>query len=336
MLFSMPYLLSTGSFENFEKLLVHTWIPLVFYAICFYANYFYFGDLLLSKNHKRQISFFLINISLLIFFLLIAWLIKIAFLLPGMPMPIDMPSPPPGMPAPGRPPFKLFMYKDIISYCIPVIFALAVKISERFTKAETQHQEAEKERLNSELEHLKYQLQPHFFFNSLNNIYALIDIRPTQAKESVHSLSKLMRYMLYESNTEKVTLRDEIEFLTRYIELMQIRLSDKTHVHFDSPKLEREIEIAPLLFISLVENAFKHGVSATQQTNIEFSLIVSDKQVLFVTENENIPKLDQDKSGSGIGLQNLKKRLILLYPDHYSYKQETSNNRYRVELSIDI
>ena len=197
----------------------------------------------------------------------------------------------------------------MLSYAAPLLFSIAIKTTKRWVKTEAESKEATNFRLQSELQHLHYQLQPHFFFNSLNNIYSLVDISPEQAKTSIHSLSKLMRYMLYETNMELVPLTKEIDFMKKYIDLMKLRVSDKTEVRCHFPAQETGIQIAPLLFISLVENAFKHGVSAVKKSKIDIDMTSDDTTVLFKIENDNFPKKVDDKSGSGIGLQNLEKTL---------------------------
>jgi LytS/YehU family sensor histidine kinase len=131
------------------------------------------------------------------------------------------------------PPFKMFIYVQMLLYLAPLLFSIAIKTTKQWVKTETERKEAANIKLQSELQHLHYQLQPHFFFNSLNNIYSLVDISPDQAKTSIHSLSKLMRYMLYETNMELVPLSKEIDFMEKYIDLMKLRVSDKTKVSFE-------------------------------------------------------------------------------------------------------
>lgn len=213
---------------------------------------------------------------------------------------------------------NFFVIKDFFSLFIPIIFAIALRAMERWIKAEAEKKEIENKNLESELEHLRYQLQPHFFFNSLNNIYSLIEISPTKAQDTVLGLSKLMRYLLYETNHEQVDLAHEISFLINYIKLMEIRQSDKTTTTFSFPEIEeKRYFIAPLLFISMIENAYKHGVSATLPSQIYFGLELRDDHLLFMSGNTNFPKNKSDISGSGIGLDNLRKRLELLYPGHH-------------------
>ena len=163
----------------------------------------------------------------------------------------------------------------------------------------------------------------------------MVDISPDKAKKSIHSLSKLMRYMLYETNMELVSLSKEIDFMKKYIDLMKLRVSDKTTVNYNFPSQETGIKIAPLLFISLIENSFKHGVSATKESQININMTSNNKAVFFTIKNDNFPKKTDDKSGSGIGLQNLEKRLELLYPDKFNFKTILKDERFLVTLEIE-
>ncbi|PBQ34011.1 histidine kinase [Sphingobacteriaceae bacterium] len=314
---------------NLIHLLRFAWLPLLLYAAIFYTNYFFLTEQLLFR--KKTLWFVLINIALISLFTFLQIEIK-DFL--KMVSEIK-PAPMRGMPPPQKPPFKLFIYKDIISMLIPVIIAYAVKTNEKVAETEAQKKEKEKDILNSELQHLKYQLQPHFFFNSLNTIYALIERSPAVAQETVHSLAKLMRYMLYETESGKVNLNEEIDFMKQYVELMKLRLTDKTKIKVDFPTLSKSHQITPLLFISLLENAFKHGISATHPSELFFSLTVNDNSIRFFSENTNFPKTEKDKSGSGIGLLNLKKRLELTYPGNYKFETKSDGRVFTVLLEIN-
>ncbi|MFW2476991.1 MAG: sensor histidine kinase [Sediminibacterium sp.] len=233
------------------------------------------------------------------------------------------------------PPLKMIIYVQMLSYMAPLLFSIALKSTQRWVKTEAERKEATNFKLASELQHLHYQLQPHFFFNSLNNIYAMVDISPEQAKKSIHSLSKLMRYMLYETNVELVPLSKEIEFLIKYIELMKLRVSEKTTITYSFPSEETGIKIAPLLFISLIENAFKHGISASKTSNIDIKMSAEEDKVLFTVVNDSFPKNLNDKSGSGIGILNLEKRLKLLYSGQYQFETSEKDNRFIAHLEIE-
>ena len=143
-----------------------------------------------------------------------------------------------------------------------------------------------------------------------------------------------MRYLLYDTSVEMIPLSKEIDFMKRYIELMQLRTSNNTSIEANFSPLEKNIDVAPLLFISLVENAFKHGVSASQKSTMRFNLLIERDTIVFTTQNLYIPKDTSDKSGSGIGLENLEKRLALLYPNAYEFKREVIDGVYHTTLKI--
>ncbi|MCU7616992.1 histidine kinase [Chryseobacterium sp. PBS4-4] len=233
-----------------------------------------------------------------------------------------------------RPPMGLRYFMDFLTYMIPVAFSIAISSGQRMKQAEEMKSEADNIKLKSELQHLKYQLQPHFFFNALNNIYSLVEFAPDKAKQSIHSLSKLMRHLLYKTDVEKISLSEEIDFLNKYIELITLRLNDKTKVFTSFPTHVPSLEVAPLLFISIVENAFKHGISATQPSDINFKMEILEDEIHFTASNSNFPKTDSDKSGSGIGLENLQKRLNLLYPEKHEFHSFLNNGMYIAEMKL--
>ena len=322
-LLSLPYILSYGQEPEIERLISHFWIPLFFSAMVFYLNYFVLIDQFLFP--KKMIQFIIFNILVISFFVILNEVLESTFFQDVLRKPKDQ----------NQPPFIMFIYIQSLSYLAPLLFSVAIKTTERWVKTEAERKEAANIKLKSELQHLHYQLQPHFFFNSLNNIYAMVDISPDQAKTSIHSLSKLMRYMLYETNMEFVPLSKEIDFLQKYIDLMKLRVSDKTEVTYHFPKLETGIQIAPLLFISLIENAFKHGVSASKESKIIIIMAREENTVLFTIENDYFPKNTDDKSGSGIGLENLERRLELLYPKKHTFEHIINNDRFLVNLKIE-
>jgi hypothetical protein len=330
LLFILPYLLSTNTTINLERHLKYTWLPLVYSSVLFYLNYFLFIDKFILT--KKIWTFTIINLLLIAALVFLDLQLRNLhfFNIKNVVTPIkDLTKARPHTTKPW------IIYKDTIYLFFPIIISIAIKITEKWTKTEAEKNAREKEILNSELQHLKYQLQPHFFFNSLNTIYALIEHSPVLAQETVHNLSKLMRYLLYDTVTEKVKLSDEIEFIKQFISLMKLRISDKTYVKTNFPDLPGQIKIAPLLFISLIENAFKHGISATSTSEILFSLNVENGKIIFVAENTNFPKDEKDKSGSGIGLKNLRKQLNLSYPGKHVFTTKVENNIFKVLLEID-
>ena len=186
-----------------------------------------------------------------------------------------------------------------------------------------------------ELENLKSQLNPHFLFNTLNNIYALIAINQDKAQDAVHRLSKMLRYMLY-ADKKEVALEEELQFLRNFIELMKLRLnsSNRLTVHFPENGTEG-LTIAPLLLITLVENAFKHGISGSKPSEIKINVTINGNIITLYVENSLFPKPD-DKTSSGIGITNMQRRLALLYPGSYNFRRDNTGNKYTAILSIDL
>lgn len=320
-LLGLPYLLAWGGEPfNPQRLLKYSTVPLVYYAIIFYTNYLVLIDRFLFTPIK--LPFFLFNS------VLIGILVAVSQYIKNLYFPAHVHANDP------RPPFQFYAYIDMLSMLIPLLFSIGLKTFERWVLLEARHQQATQEKLISELQHLKYQLQPHFFFNSLNNIYSLIDLNPDRAKETVHSLAKLMRYLLYETNAPYVNLYKETDFMKKYIELMQLRTSEHATITVEFPEAPPQIQVAPLLFITLIENAFKHGVSATTDSDLSFKMEVDEQKITFTSRNLNLPKDSSDLSGSGIGLENMTKRLALLYPQSHDFKIDTEGTYYTSTLSI--
>ncbi|MFC2097164.1 sensor histidine kinase [Bacteroidota bacterium] len=194
-------------------------------------------------------------------------------------------------------------------------------------------------RLNqAELKLLKSQINPHFLFNNLNNIYSLIIEKNNHASDAVLKLSSLMRYMLESSKFSYITLKEEINFIEDYISLEEIRLEDNCEINLAINNEDTEKKLPPLLFIPLIENCFKHGISANKQNNKINIIIKSERnRIHFKTSNHIAPKRGiQLNKNEKHGINNLQKRLELLYPGNYSYKTEIIDNIYRVELILNI
>ena len=309
--FIMPALIfiSEGN-QRFEEALYRSLTSLPFLMLLFYLCYFWLIDRLWFK--KQYIFFILVAVTLIFCVSYSKYELFSYF---------DLHKGKRHMP-----PFHAFVYL--------VVFAMAIRYAQRNFSLEIAQKEAQAHKLQADLTQLRYQLQPHFFFNALNNIYSLIEFNPQKAQQSVHSLSKLMRHFMQNSDQKQISLAEEVDFLQQYISLMQLRLTDKTTVQVDFPKQVPQLTIAPLLFISLVENAFKHGVSATTTTTLSFSLRVEGDTIIFRSENTKIPTQESLYS-SGIGIDNLKKRLTLLYPERHQYTIEEKEGKYIAQLTID-
>ena len=325
-MFGFPFFFASreGNPITFQWYLGYVFVPVAFMLV-FYVNYFWWIDRVLFR--KKLFQFILLNILLIsaICFCLDALMhfyfqhfIKAAF------------SGHPG------PPKVMVISRDFMLMGLTAGLSVAIRVTGNWYKMETERKELEKGRVEAELKSLKNQLNPHFLFNTLNNIYSLIAFNPETAQHAVHDLSRLLRYILYENNQNRVPLAKEIEFIDNYIALMKIRLPQEVIVETEI-YAERNVEIAPLLFITLVENAFKHGVSPTAPSFISIELhTVGEGEVFCQVENSYFPKKREDKSGSGIGLENLRKRLTLLYPGRYMLVTEKQGEKFVAELRIRI
>ena len=196
--------------------------------------------------------------------------------------------------------------------------------------------ELERNSLRAEMDYLKYQINPHFFMNTLNNIHALVDIDPEAAKSTVIELSKMMRYVLYDSENAHTNLLQEVQFMENYIALMRIRYMSDVDVRFDVQNpLPMDAKVPPLLMIVFVENAFKHGVSYDQPSYVHIELSCKDGLVHCEVHNSRHKGLQVEKGG--IGLENVRKRLELLFGKGYKLKIDESNeSEYKVKLSIPM
>ncbi|MBK6265964.1 histidine kinase [Marivirga sp. S37H4] len=215
----------------------------------------------------------------------------------------------------------------IILVSIPVIFAL------QWFKQNSQMEKMEKQQVQTELDLLKQQINPHFFFNTLNNLYALSLSGSSKTPEGILQLSDLMRYVIYKGKEPKVLLKEEISYIKDYIRLQQLRLQQEFEVEF-SISVEDTLKIAPLLLIILVENAFKHGIEpAENKTFLSLSVKTVDNKLTFSCKNSH----EEDNiNSSGIGLANLQRRLTLLYPQQHELKAEKKNGVYYAYLTITL
>lgn len=215
-----------------------------------------------------------------------------------------------------------------------VISAVGARYAIRWNEMQITLKEEKQRNAEAELAWLKNQLNPHFLFNTLNNISSLVQIDQDTAQESIGQLSDLLRYTLYESNHELVPVEGEIEFMNNYIELMRLRCNELATVEVDLRIPIKPMRIVPLLFISLIENAFKHGVNSRKSSFVRIRFKAEGDDLVFTCENSDHPKPDVNRSGSGIGLENLRRRLDLAYPGRYRYDQELRENSYFVQITL--
>ncbi|MBP3219144.1 MAG: histidine kinase [Prevotella sp.] len=212
------------------------------------------------------------------------------------------------------------------------LMAIGIALSIRYVMRQN---EKKQKVVEAELAWLKNQINPHFLFNTLNNISSLAQIDGDETQEAIMQLSDLLRYAMYETNKPKVALEGEVEFMRNYIELMKLRCNEQTKVSSQFSILNSQLEVAPLLFISLIENAFKHGMDSNAPATIDISLTEKDGTLVFVCDNTNNPKSTKDRSGSGIGLENTRRRLNLIYQGRYQWEQTiTPENIYHVKITL--
>ncbi|MGM9841021.1 MAG: sensor histidine kinase [Candidatus Limisoma sp.] len=323
--FILPEVMFTNSFNEDPNhpaplgVYIHT----VVYIIVFYYNYFFLIDRLLFR--KRVLLYV---VSALIF----------AFLLVSGAECLNVILRPESDgrlhgPIPGN---IVMATRNFAISLLSTGLSLALKFSMRWKKIEQMNDQIISEQKDMELANLKNQLNPHFLFNTLNNIYALIQIDSAKAQDAVHQLSKMLRYALYD-NSPEVELSKDLDFVRSFIELMKLRLGTNHQLTVDIPRqVPSDLKIAPLLFISLIENAFKYGMASSKPSVIKITITVSGTTVLCHTENSYFPEKVADKSSSGIGLSNLKRRLSLVYNNHYNLKYGISGNMFISDLSINL
>lgn len=194
----------------------------------------------------------------------------------------------------------------------------------------------EKHALERQLQYLKYQVNPHFLMNTLNNIHALVDIDPERAKTSIVELSKLMRYVLYEGNNRLTPLSREVQFLRNYVQLMSMRYTGNVSISLDVPEVLPDSMLPPLLLVIFVENAFKHGISYRTKSFVEISLQPHGDRLLFSCRNSRQQKPQDENMKGGVGLSNVRRRLDLLFPGNYTLDIKEQEDTYTVHLDIPL
>ena len=230
--------------------------------------------------------------------------------------------------------FRAGYLSFIIVSLLVNLMAIGIALSIRYVMRQN---EKKQKVIEAELAWLKNQINPHFLFNTLNNISSLTQINADEAQNAVMQLSDLLRYAMYETNNPRVPITGEVDFMRNYIELMKLRCNEMTKVEAQFSISNTQTEIAPLLFISLIENAFKHGTNSNAPATIDIHLEQVNDTIIFTCDNTNNPKPTKDRSGSGIGLENTRRRLELMYHGKYTWEQAvTPENIYHTKISIRL
>ncbi len=229
---------------------------------------------------------------------------------------------------------------NIMLYLLSIGISTSVASVQKWQKDESLRRELDQQRINTELSYLKAQINPHFFFNTLNNIYALTNLDVKKAQEALLKLSRMMRYVLYENQKNETLLSREVSFINDYIELMKMRLTEKVSLNISIDEPKDDLVIAPMLLLPFMENSFKHGVSSQQGSEILIKLEIMGGTLFFETRNHIFPVHHDSPEAkeNGIGLVNTQRRLSLLYPNKHRLKfgKDESKQEYWVNLTINL
>ncbi len=359
MIFIVPMLVTTSNNGTFDKQVFVSWARLMPFLIIFIINAVWLLPELLLKG---KTGIYLLSVVILSLLLVYVWDLifpVLKDLIEGgvrvepqslrslhpeqRPLRPEMRTPGlrPQLPMPDQQNPRivnrlLAMLNQMVIAWLVVGLNAAIKVTNKWFKDEQIKRELEKEHLKSELAFLQNQISPHFFMNTLNNIHALIDIDTKEAQSSILTLSKMMRYLLYESDRGDTTLKRELEFLRSYVNLMQLRVDDSVEINLEVKVQNEDAQIHPLLFISFVENAFKHGISYKDKSFIQIEILQKNKYIEFRCNNSLSVKNDFINPYSGVGLENIKKRLNLLYHDNYQLDIVDLDAEFRVYLKIPV
>lgn len=246
-------------------------------------------------------------------------------------MPLGMPLPPVSAPPDGRRPLTPELMRFGIGLLV-IIANIGVKAFFHGRRTELRLEQARKENLERQLEALRYQVNPHFFMNTLNNIHALVDIDPEKAKESIEEFSKIMRLVLYEGDSPTISLFRETECLENFVSLMRIRYPESVEITLDFPESDQGAEVPPLVMASFVENAFKHGISYESPSYVRVSVVLEGNKVVFRCSNSRHGS--PAPAHHGLGLENVRRRLDLMYGNNYTLVIEEKAEQYDVLMVI--
>ncbi len=331
--------------KKYKPYLVHVVVWLIFLILSLVRIYSDGGSINRHFLLTLSINFvvFYINYLILVPKLLLqkrayAYL-SCAALLVFIPVLFDNPPPPPRMmpdvgkmKPPGR---SFFFFIPVLSNLAFLVAGTSVKVYLEWNENEIKKKEIENQKSKAELHFLRNQLSPHFLFNSLNSIYSLSTKKSDDAPEAIITLSELMRYMLYQTDNDQVPLKDELDYIQNYLKLQKLRLANHENVTFNVKGSVTNQKIRPLLLISLIENAFKYGTDFQGNTEVKIKIKVTDDELEFSCSNI-IGNQSRNNENSGIGLQNTRSRLQLLYPGKHEFRMEERNNRFIVELRLDL
>ena len=323
LLLPLATFISTRNWESTSTSLSLVWQLLRAPLVVYFANFYLFGPYLFFR--RRYWLFVLCNLLLILG-------ANYGFVYGYFAIKHNVPS----MPAKAWMGFFSGTFIFFLLNIVTVAVAIGIRHFIRVRQLKQQLKDEKAKNTEAELAWLKNQINPHFLFNTLNNISSLTQIDADAAQDAIAQLSDLLRYAMYETNKNTVPLGGEVEFMRNYIELMKLRCNEQTSVNYQLSTDSELVEVAPLLFVSLIENAFKHGVSSGRPSAISIKLEQHQGQLTFICNNTNYPKNDKDRSGSGIGIENTRRRLELMYADRYEWEQTLEDNIYHVMIKLKL
>lgn len=312
------------------------WIEYTFVFILFLLNRFILLPKLFFK--EKKVTFFLVLIGSFILLVVGSYYFGAnSHFSPQEEIPPFGNQPMPFPPLPQMRPDFIPPFANLLILAILIVgFDTGLIISVKWIQLEQNKLQLEKENLETKMAFLQNQVSPHFFMNTLNNIHALVDISSEEAKDSIIKLSQMMGYMLHESQTEKISVQKEMEFIKNYVELMKIRFTEDINIELNIPENLPPVLIPPFLTISFIENAFKHGVSYEEPSSIYITFHFTNNRMYFEIKN-TIQNKQSKKNNSGIGLVNTKNRLNLIFGSSYELLIEQLPQKiYSVKLNIPI
>lgn len=335
-LFILPLLMwEEGDGNSVLRWKYHFYSQLMFLVFTFYINYTVLFPRFYNRDKKRRYLIIQVLCIATLMVLMQLWFDEIAQFTKQLRETI---SPSNDAKEASR---HLFMHPRSFDnfFFLTLISALSTSLSiiQKKQREDKAMEQREKAHIDTELAFLRNQVSPHFFFNALNNIYALIAIDADKAQDSVEKLSELMRYLIYESDIKMVPIQKEIDFARNYIALMRQRLSSKVDIEVNIEDPKTNTEIPPLLFIPFIENVFKHGVSYREQSKILISISLDDKYLSMTCQNAIVRTDDTSLNNTGgLGIKNVEKRLRLLYKDDAKLQIKEQNNTFTVELKVPL
>ncbi len=327
--------------------LLFTWVSYVPFLLIFLLSKLVYEPKLFFRG--RHMAYFLVSfVTAFVFVLVLCYVFP--HRMPSPPRPgLPLSLPPEGSPAPPFPPPPIHtgiaallrgpFLPRLLMALLMMGSSVAFKGFFRAQRDRLRYEEQLSSRLQSELDYLKYQINPHFFMNTLNNIHALVDIDSERAKQSIIELSHLMRYLLYESDQPTVPLRRELTFVRHYLELMKIRCDESVALTYEEPQPGSpllEASVPPLILLTFIENAFKHGISHRQSSYIRIRIAGDGGRLHFHCDNSRFPVSGLPSRPGGVGLAGVKRRLQLLYPDSHTLRICPDDNTFTVDLWLPL